>query len=217
MSNPTLYHFNLSGPSRGALLAARAVGFPIDIKTVNLFEKEQFNPDFIRLNPQHCVPTLDDNGFVLWESRAIAIYLAEKYGKDDLYPKDIKKRALVNQRLYFDSSFLYPKIRAICFPILYQGVKSIPEEKKTDLDSTLHFLDLFLKDSKWLVGDNYTIADTSLAASISSLMATGYDLSTYENIERWIKLCEDTLPGFHENKEGAKQFGEAVKAKLEAP
>lgn len=110
-----LYHFPISGPSRGALLAARAVEVPIEMEIVNLFRKEQMKESFLKINPQHCVPTLDDDGFILWESRAIACYLADKYGKDDqYYPKDLKKRALVNQRLYFDSSALYVKIRAIC-------------------------------------------------------------------------------------------------------
>lgn len=118
MSSLKLYHFPVSGPSRGALLAARAIGIPIQIEIVNLFKKEQLQESFLKLNPQHCVPTLDDNNFVLWESRAIACYLADKYGKDDQwYPKDLQKRAVVNQRLYFDSASLYVKIRAICVSI----------------------------------------------------------------------------------------------------
>lgn len=64
----------------------------------------------LQLNPQHTIPTIDDNGFSLWESRAIMTYFVNQYGKDDtLYPKDPKKRALVDQRLYFDIGTLYAR------------------------------------------------------------------------------------------------------------
>ncbi|XP_063830541.1 glutathione S-transferase 1-like [Ostrinia nubilalis] len=209
-----LYHFPVSGPSRGALLAARSIGVPIEIEIVDLFKKEQLKESFLKLNPQHCIPTLDDDGFVLWESRAIASYLADKFGKDDLlYPKDLKRRALVNQRLYFDSSSLYVKIRSICFPILFLGETEIKPNLKDDLNSTLAFLDQFLSGSKWVAGDNVTIADTSIYASLSSILAVGWDISKFLNITRWVKQCE-SLPGYAENEEGAKAFGEAVKKNL---
>lgn len=109
----------------------------MQIKTVNLFVKEQLAPEFVKINPQHCVPTIDDDGFYLWESRgelilsrdlnrltnfpslfnfhlAIAQYLVEtKVPGNTLYPSDPVERALVNQRLYFDAGTLYPRVRAI--------------------------------------------------------------------------------------------------------
>ncbi|CAH0695714.1 unnamed protein product [Spodoptera exigua] len=209
-----LYHFPISGPSRGALLAARAVEAPVEVEIINLFKKEQFKESFLKINPQHCIPTLDDDGFILWESRAIAGYLADKYGKDDhFYPKDLKKRALVNQRLYFDSSSLYVKIRAICFPILFLGETEIQKPLKDDLNVTLGFLDQFLKDSKWVAGDHPTIADTSIYASVSSILAVGWDISGFPCIERWVNQCS-SFPGVAENDEGAKAFGDAVKNNL---
>lgn len=83
------------------------------------------NDDFIKLNPQHCVPTIDDDGFVLWESRAIAIYLVEKNHPEGhtLYPLDAQRRAVINQRLQFDASTLHPRIRAICVSISELSVK----------------------------------------------------------------------------------------------
>nr|QGZ00473.1 glutathione S-transferase delta4 [Glyphodes pyloalis] len=209
-----LYHFPISGPSRGALLAARSIGVPIQVEIVDLFKKEQLKDSFIKINPQHCVPTLEDDGFVLWESRAIACYLADKFARDDqLYPKDLERRAIVNQRLYFDSSSLYVKIRAICFPILFLGETEIKQNLKDDLNASLGFLDQFLSGSKWVAGDNITIADTSIFASLSSILAVGWDISKFPNIERWVTECA-ALPGYAENEEGAKAFGNAVKKNL---
>lgn len=66
------------------------------------------------MNPQHTVPTLDDEGFILWDSHAIMPYLVAKYGKEkSLYPEDLQKRAIIDQRLHFDSNVLAPRGRTI--------------------------------------------------------------------------------------------------------
>ncbi|CAH2242301.1 inactive glutathione S-transferase D3-like [Pararge aegeria] len=208
-----LYHFSVSSPSRGALLAARVIGVPVEIVIIDLMKKEQLNESFIKINPQHCIPTLDDNGFVIWESRAIACYLADKYGKDAIYPKDLQRRAVVNQRLYFDSSFLYPRIRAICYPIIFEGVTEIKDKLKDELNNSLDFLNQFLDGNKWVAGDHVTVADTAIIASLTSILEVGWDISNFSNIQRWLKDCA-SLPGYEENLEGAKSFGSIVKKNL---
>lgn len=125
-----LYYMSMSAPCRAVLLTAKMVGVEINLKTINLMQGEHMKPEFLKINPQHTVPCLDDSGFVVTESRAICAYLANKvnntqhsnhflkrnlttgfwtqYGKNDkLYPKDPKDRALVDQRLYFDLGVFY--------------------------------------------------------------------------------------------------------------
>lgn len=67
----------------------------------------------LQLNPQHTIPTIiDQDGTVVYDSHAINVYLATKYGKDDsLYPEDVATRAKVNAALHFDSGVLFARLR----------------------------------------------------------------------------------------------------------
>jgi glutathione S-transferase len=67
------------------------------------------------MNPQHTVPTLvDDDGFTIWDSPAFLFYLVAKSAKhDSLYPKDLKKRAIIDQRLHFESGVVFATLRNI--------------------------------------------------------------------------------------------------------
>lgn len=73
-----LYYISLSPPCRAVLLTAKMVSVELNLKTVNLMTGEQMKPEFVKLNPQHTVPTIDDSGFILTESRAICGYLVNK-------------------------------------------------------------------------------------------------------------------------------------------
>ncbi len=73
-----LYYMSLSAPCRAVILTAKMAGVELNLKTLDLFAEEHLKPEFIKINPQHTVPTLDDNGFVVTESRAICAYLVNK-------------------------------------------------------------------------------------------------------------------------------------------
>lgn len=83
-------------------------------RPLDLIKGEHLNEEYLKINPQHTIPTLVDDDFVLWDSHAIAIYLVEKYGKDDsLYPKNLETRSKINQRLFFDASVIFPPATAL--------------------------------------------------------------------------------------------------------
>lgn len=164
----------------------------------------------LQINPQHTIPTLVDNDVVLWESRAIITYLCEKYGKNDgLYPRDPKKRAMVNQRLYFDMGTLYQRFSQAFYPVMMQGQQLNPE-LVAKLDETLEFLEVFLDKTSFVAGDKLTVADLCILASITTIDVTvGHDLSKYQHIQRWYAQMKESVGGYQEIcHDGAVKFRE---------
>lgn len=160
----------------------------------------------LQINPQHVIPTLVDNGFALWESRAIIVYLIEKYGKNDsLYPKDPKARAVVNQRLYFDMGTLYQKFADYYYPQVFAKQPADPEKFKA-IETAMGFFETFLTGSEYAAGSQVTAADIALLATISSYDVAKFDLTKYSNVSRWYELCKKTVPGWETNWAGCKEF-----------
>jgi len=201
-----LYYLPGSAPCRSVQMAAKAVGVDLNLKLTNLMTGEHLKPEFLALNPTHTIPTINDNGFSLWESRAIIVYLAEKYGKtDSLYPKDAQKRAVVNQRLYFDQGTLYQRLADYYYPQIFAKQPADPE-KLTKLEDALKFLDGFLEKSEYAAGDNLTLADISLVATVSTLEIAKLDLSKFSNVTKWLAKCKATCPGYDINEAGLQEF-----------
>jgi glutathione S-transferase len=117
MSQLILYHSPYSPFSRSVLLLCRYLGLDVDVKVLDLMQDEQLAPEFVRINPQHCVPTIDDNGFCLWESRAVLSYLMET-GAAHLLPKSPRANAIVNQRLQFEQGVLAVKYADLFVTVL---------------------------------------------------------------------------------------------------
>lgn len=107
-----LYHFESSPPARSVLMTIRNLNLDVEIISVDLMKGDQMKPEFLKVNPNHQIPVLVDGDFVLTESRAIQAYLvnAKKPGSS-LYPSDAKLRAIVDQRLYFDVTTLFPALK----------------------------------------------------------------------------------------------------------
>ncbi|KAF2885297.1 hypothetical protein ILUMI_20885 [Ignelater luminosus] len=210
-----LYYLPGSAPCRAVLLAAKAAGVELNLKFLDLMKGEHLTPEFIKINPQHTIPTLVDNGFILWESRAIMTYLAEQYGKDDsLYPKDPKKRAIVDQRMYFDLGTLYARFGDYYYPVLFGGASYDPD-KLAKCQEALKFLDTFLEGQEYAAGSNLTLADLSLVATVSSFDVLKFDLSPYKNVAKWYEKVKATAPEYEEangkNVLIFKQFADSLK------
>ena len=103
-----------SAPCRIVEMTAEVLGLEYEFKVVDLQAGEHMKPEYLALNPQHNIPCVKDGDFIGNESRAVAAYLASKYGKDDsLYPKNLETRCRVDQRLYFDMGTFYKASHSI--------------------------------------------------------------------------------------------------------
>ncbi|CAG0916785.1 unnamed protein product [Notodromas monacha] len=165
------YYMPLSPPCRSALLAAKAFGIKLDCKLLNLMAGEHMKPDFLAINPQHHIPTINDNGFILWESRAIIQYFANSSPNGEhLYPKEPGKRALVDQRMYFDLGTLYERFYQFAIPFMFGREPALNPEKKAKVEEALSLLDGFIeKSGGWVAGDKMTIADFACVASVATI------------------------------------------------
>ncbi|KAM8712804.1 hypothetical protein ACLKA7_013176 [Drosophila subpalustris] len=208
MGKITLYGFDASPPLRAVKLTLAALGLPYDFVVVNVMGREHLSEAYLKKNPQHTVPMLEDDGACIWDSHAIICYLVSKYAKDDsLYPKDLLKRAVVDQRLHFESGVMFANaLRSITAPLIIHGLKVVPKERIQAITEVYDFLENFLKDHDYIAGDHLTIADFSVVTTVSSLPAfVEIDPAKYVKLTAWIKRLEK-LPYYSENSVGVQQF-----------
>ncbi|CAG2108092.1 unnamed protein product [Medioppia subpectinata] len=192
-----IYSFKFSPFCRTVLMTARELNIDLNVIETDPGADQTLTPEYIKMNPVHSLPTLNDNGFILWESRAIMQYLCNRYAPDStLYPKEPKKRALVDRWLNFDMSF----VESAKYGIMMKAFGGVdpPEEKVIAYKNLLKQLDQLIGDNKYLVGDHLTIADIAVLVTSSMLLMVNYDLTDYPNLGRWLRTLTTELPYFAE-------------------
>ncbi|EHH3082007.1 glutathione S-transferase family protein [Vibrio vulnificus] len=158
-------------------------------KHVNILDNETKTTEFLALNPNGKIPTVVfDDGRVLCESNAILGYFAEN---THYLPKDSYQKAKVYEWLFFEQYSHEPYIAVARFIKKYQGMPKHRLEEYKSLQSgghkALQIMELQLSKTKFLVGDNISIADIALYAYTHVANEGGFNLETYPNIERWIE------------------------------
>jgi glutathione S-transferase len=188
----------------------------VQVKMLNILTGEHRTGEFPKINPRTIVPTIVDDEFVLCESKAILMYLPHKMGMCKgraFYPKCAKTRALVNQRLLFDSCDFYSIISEI-IGMSFGDEPILNVHHKASLLKALGTMETtFLEGNEFFVGQNPTIADFAFCSSVAMLIALGFNLDDFPNITAWLERME-TLKGFNELKAGAQQMGNIVTGKL---
>ncbi|XP_063242976.1 glutathione S-transferase 1-1-like [Bacillus rossius redtenbacheri] len=145
---------------------------------------------------------------MLSESRAIEGYLVEQYGKSDsLYPRDPKKRAKVNQMLYFDIGTLYGRVGDYIFTVYREQRKDMG--KFASMEEALSIFDSMMNGQRWVAGDNITIADYTMAVSVTTAEIAGMDIAKYPNVKQWFDNSKKAISAYEEYfNNGAKIFKE---------
>uniref|UniRef100_A0A182PZ24 glutathione transferase n=1 Tax=Anopheles epiroticus TaxID=199890 RepID=A0A182PZ24_9DIPT len=187
-----LYYHIRSPPCQPVVFLARHMGLELNHKVTNVYDPKDVEV-LKKVNPQHTIPTLVDNGHVVWESYAILIYMAEKYALDDsLYPENPTERSVVHQRLFFDSGmFQMTTLQAL---LQHMTNKPISEEHIAKVKRGVETVEMYLTDSPYVAGQKLTIADFSIFVSFCSLDMMKYDLTAYPNVARWFAKMGTHIP-----------------------
>ncbi|MDW9677475.1 glutathione S-transferase family protein [Sinorhizobium meliloti] len=153
------------GPTRSlrARWALQELDAEFEFVPVNIVAGEAHHPDFLRLTPAGKLPVLVDGDFVLTESAAIVMYLAEKYGGKGLMPADLKERAQAYRwSLFAVTELEQPLWRMAKHTFLYPEEKRLPEDialAKEEFLAMAAVLEQHMKGREFIVGDRISIAD----------------------------------------------------------
>ncbi|KAJ7318818.1 glutathione S-transferase [Mycena albidolilacea] len=167
---------------------------PIDL--LNLYNGYR-TPELLAIQPFHQIPAIDDDGFVLYESRAICRYLAEKYPDQgtSLLPTERKAKALFEQAASIEYSNFHPHAFVIYVEGRQKAIKDLEKDQAkfddavSKLSAVLQVYETILGKQKYLAGDEFTLADLFHISFGTLLEPSGCDLmtSTGPNVARWWK------------------------------
>jgi glutathione S-transferase len=146
-------------------------------------------PEYRRLNGNGLVPTIDDDGFVLWESNAIVRYLAAKHARGRLWPDDPARRASADRWMDWQQTTFWPAIRALFLGLIRTPAdKRDPralEDSRLKTADVLEVLDGHLASSAFVAGDDLTAGDIPLGCAIWRWMALPIERPARPNVQRW--------------------------------
>lgn len=200
-----LYNADLSPNCLRVRAVIHELGLSVEIVDVNLMSKDAKPEGFLAANPNGKVPAfVDDDGFMLFESRAINGYLASKRPERELLPSDPKRRALVEQWTYWHAIHLAPPMIALAFErVLKRRFRmGEPDEaaiapKLKELDRFLPVLDQALDGREWLV-EKLSLADFAVASTFVLREPSGISLANHPHVAHWLERVE-ALPAWQKS------------------
>ena len=152
-------------------------------------------PEYLALNPNGHIPTLDDDGLVLWESMAINLHLARKYGaKADLWPASEADQSRTVMWSIWGMTELEPPVMKVLMNRAFlpeaQRQADVAAQGERELQKPLGVLEGALAKTPYLLGDAFTAADLNVHSILGWVPAMGRcDLSAYPKVSAWLKRC----------------------------
>ncbi|MCA8929360.1 MAG: glutathione S-transferase family protein [Alphaproteobacteria bacterium] len=195
-----LYMHPVSTVSRPVTLFAADEGIDLEPVLVDIFTGAQYGEDFLKINPSHAVPVLEDGDLCIGESSAILKYLADKTGSA-AYPKDLKQRARVNALMdWFNTGFYRSFGYNLCYSQLLDHCK-LPDENaqrlvaaagETEARQFLDILDRHTlgRGNPYLAGNDITIADYFASGIVSLGDVIGCTFADWPNVQRWYRAMQ---------------------------
>ncbi|XP_076912758.1 glutathione S-transferase zeta class-like [Bidens hawaiensis] len=179
----------MSSPCFRVLIALNLKGLDYEYKAVNLFQKDQNRPEYLKINPLGYVPALVDGNIVLADSFAIILYLEDKYPQHPLLPHDLAKKAINYQVANIVCSSIQPLLR---LPILRYIEENVGEDENIQwvykhVAKGFAALEILLKHhaGKYATGDEIYMADVFLAPQVISVTNRfNFDMSEYPLLSR---------------------------------
>ena len=183
------------------------IGYKYKITKIDISNREQFKPEFIKISPFSKIPVIidHDKNETIFESGAILIYLAEKSKK--FYDK--KNRLKINQWLMAQMGFIGPMIgQHHQFHHYNPGKSKFGEKRYFEITKKIYQdLDNRLANSKYLAGDKYSIADIATWPWLARHEWHDVGLKNYKNLSRWYLDIADrdaVIKGYDQLKNGSK-------------
>jgi len=165
------------------------LALPYRVHPVRLTEGDQKQPDFLQLNPNGRIPVIVDDGFAVFESGAILIYLAEKSGQ--LLPQDPKGRSRVIQWLMFQMGGIGPMMGQanVFFRYLPEKVPLAIDRYQNECKRLFGVLDGHLANNEWLAGE-FSIADIANWCWLRTHEWSGVSVDAFEHLARWMQVID---------------------------
>lgn len=181
-----LYYNRISFNSRRVWIALLEKGLPFELIHLNL-DGDQYQPEFLALNPFHQIPVLEDEEFTLIESLAILDYLEAKYPTPSLLPQDPQALATVRMLELVTSNELLSATTPLMLQMLglseptSESIAEATEKAK----GVLQFFAKQLGDRTYFAGEELTLADIVAGTAVPFLPDMGIPLTDYPQLQAW--------------------------------